>query len=349
MKRIALVFVLAALVLSACAVQQEVFSPINSGLSGAGGAEPMVYGAGGGGAPLAPDSVPMESPVVMQSFDASKSDEYSANLTAARERLVIQNVDLSVVVTDPKLKLEAVIALAERMGGFVVSSNLYQTQSPRGNKVPEGSITIRVPAEKLDEALNEIKADAVEIQSENRSGQDVTDQYTDLQSRLKNYEAAERELTELMKNAQKSEDVVAIFQQLAYYREQIEVTKGQMQYFEQAAALSAISMRLVAEESVQPLEVAGWKPQGVARDAIQNLIYFLQDFVDALISFFLYWLWVLLVIFGIIWVAWQVLKGMWRLLRGQNPFKKAQPKFQPEAMAANDVELPAETPQDKEK
>lgn len=63
-----------------------------------------------------------------------------------------------------------------------------------------------MPAEKLDEALAFIEKDAVDIQNETRSGTDVTAEYVDLKSRLKTYEAAEKELTELMENSQNAED-----------------------------------------------------------------------------------------------------------------------------------------------
>ncbi len=320
MKRIVLIFVLTTLVLSACATQ-SVFSEVNSGLGGASGSPAPMYDSGN--QPMTLELLPSSEQVVFA--DQSKAYDAAANAVVTQQRMVIQNADLSIVVKDPQAKLEAIIAMAGQMGGFVVSSNMSQIQSPRGQRVPEIAVTIRVPVEKLDEALKQIKSDAIEIQNENRSGQDVTDQYTDLKSRLKNYEAAERELTELMKNAQKSEDVVAIFQQLAYYREQIEVTKGQMQYFEESAALSAISMRLIAEESIQPLEVAGWKPQGVARDAIQDLIYFLQDFTDGLIRFFLYGFWVLLIsLLTIAIPIWLVIKIiLWLIRRGKA--KKAAP------------------------
>ena len=49
----------------------------------------------------------------------------------------------------------------------------------------------------------------------------------------------------------------------------IEVLKGQINYYDQASTLSAISIRLIAEETVKPIIIAGWQPQGVARDAAQ--------------------------------------------------------------------------------
>ena len=242
-------------------------------------------------APVAVEFYYEDAPAQPESGVAQESstDNSSAGSGDARavevERIVIKNADLAIVVSDVEVRMKEIQKMAEEMGGFVVSSNLYQSYTSNSILVPEATITIRVPAERLDKALDTIKEGAVDVQSETRSGQDVTAEYVDLKSRLKNYEAAERELSELLENAATTEDVINIFNQLAYYREQIEITKGQIQYYEEAAALSAISIRLVAEATIQPLEIAGWEPQGVARDAIQDLIYFWQDFVDFVIYF----------------------------------------------------------------
>jgi hypothetical protein len=76
-------------------------------------------------------------------------------------------------------------------------------------------MTIRVPAERLDEALVTIKAETDQpIISENHSSQDVTAEYTDLNSRLTNLQAAEKQLQEIMAEAIKTEDVLSVYSQL---------------------------------------------------------------------------------------------------------------------------------------
>lgn len=231
-----------------------------------------------------------EAPAMPMATAAAPNYDKAAgggNAGAARERMVIRNADLAIVVKDPEVSMTAVAKLAESMGGFVVSSNLYRAYKSDGTPVPEASVTIRVPAEKLDEALASIKKDAVEVQSENVSGQDVTSEYVDLESQLKNLEAAEKQLVEIMSKAEKTEDVLNVFNQLTSIRGQIESIQGQMKYYEESAALSAVSVRLIAEETVQPLEVGGWKLSGWARDAAQNLINFTQGFVKFLVYFFI--------------------------------------------------------------
>jgi hypothetical protein len=183
--------------------------------------------------------------------------------------------------------MAAINALANEMGGYVVSSNLYQSFTSSGLEVPEASIVIRVPADRLDEALTQIKEGAVEVVRENRSGQDVTNQYVDLQARLKAKEAAEQQLLEIMDQAVRAEDVLAIYLQVQAVQTEIEQLKGQIQYLEESAALSSISVQLIAEEGTQPIQVGPWRPAGAAKEAIEDLIVFFQNFVDFLIYFFL--------------------------------------------------------------
>ena len=122
----------------------------------------------------------------------------------SEERMVIKNADLAIIAEDPAQSMSEIGAMAEAMGGFVVESYLYMQTLSSGVQVPHVTITIRVPAEKLDEALSQIKAGAVEVESANLSGQDVTSQYTDLQSQLRNLEAAEAQLQAIMEDAIKT-------------------------------------------------------------------------------------------------------------------------------------------------
>lgn len=166
-----------------------------------------------------------------------------------------------------------------------------------GNKIMQANLTVRVPSAQLDAALAQIRALAVEVRSESISGQDVTAEYTDLQSHLRNLEAAETKLQQIMDGATKTEDVLAVYNQLVGIRDQIEQVKGQMQYYEQSAALSAISADLIPDALNQPIEVGGWRPQGVAKDAIEALVRSLQGLTNAVIWIGLYVLPLLLVIF----------------------------------------------------
>ncbi len=267
-------------------------------------------GYGGGGAPEGPAFLPQAAPSVVQGFaprpmleskraagqapapalDASlpNAGGGSGQPAQPQERLVIENADLAVVVKDPKASMKEIGDLAKQYGGFVVSSNLYQSYSPAGKEIPEASIVIRVTSDKLDDALTKIKAGAVDVQSENRSGQDVTSQYVDLQAQLKAKQAAEEKLLEIMDQATRAEDVLNTYLQAQNVETEIEQLKGQIKYLEESASLSAISVRLIAEEGTQPIQVGPWRPAGAAKEAIQRLIVFFQNFVEFLITFVLY-------------------------------------------------------------
>ena len=254
------------------------------------------YGMGGGGAPEVGIAPAMEEPA--PAFDAIGSDiakSADSNSTsnsgqAVQERLVIENADLALVVKDPKARMAELNKLANEFGGYVVSSNMYQTYTPSGKEVPEATIVIRVDSKRLDEALKKIKEGAVDIQYENRSGQDVTSAYVDLQSQLKAKEAAEKKLLEILDKAEKAEDVLAIYLQIQTVQTQIEQLKGQIKYYEESAALSSISVRLIAEEGTQPIEIGPWKPEGAAKDAVEDLVRFVQNFVEFLIRFVIFML-----------------------------------------------------------
>ncbi len=258
--------------------------------------------------------------------EVSYEPSRSSSLTDGGQegRLVIKNASLSIVVEDPSATMDAISQMADEMGGFVVSSNLYQTRTDRGLEVPEANITIRVPAERLDQALQVIKSGAGDILSETVTGEDVTQEYTDLSSRLRNLENTEEQLTEIMKDAIRTEEVLSVYNQLVEVREEIEIIKGQMQYYQQAAALSAISVSIQANEAVQPLQIGGWQPVGVAKRAIQALINTLEFFGDALIWLLIYIVPVVLILyFPIRWI-WKGLKRLFSRRKKDQEEEKQQ-------------------------
>jgi len=214
------------------------------------------------------------------------------------ERIVIKNGNLVLVVSDPAASMERISRLAEEMGGFVVSADLTHTELNSGRKVPQARVVIRVPVEGLNEALDIIRSESDQPPvSENVSSQDVTREYTDLQSRLRNEQAAEAQLVQIMEQATRTEDVLNVYNQLVQVRERNEVLQGQIQYYEQSAALSSISTELLVDEAVQPLTIGRWQLGGAATQAVQSLLDTLEFLSRAFIWVVLYLLPVLLVIF----------------------------------------------------
>ncbi|MBI5293681.1 MAG: DUF4349 domain-containing protein [Chloroflexi bacterium] len=272
MKRTPLALVLiAALTLAACA-----------GAAATREAAPMPYISGEVSSDnAAPGYAEAPAATAAPALAPGQSDGQQAGL-----RLVIKNANLSIVVDSPAAAVEAITQMAEGMGGFVVSLNTYQTTyGPDSTPAEQANMTVRVPAARLNDALSQIKALAVEVKSKSIVGQDVTAEYTDLQSRLANLEAAEKQLQSIMAEATKTEDVLAVYNQLVYTREQIEVIKGQMKYYEDSAALSAITLDIIPNIVTKPIEIGGWHPEGTAKQAIEDLVRGLQTFTDGLIYF----------------------------------------------------------------
>jgi hypothetical protein len=276
-------------------------------------------------------AVPQAPAEVARELEEASVSQSVANQPAQAERIVIKNGSQSIVVVNPQQSMDAITRMAEEMGGFVVSANLYKERLSSGIEVPRASITIRVPAERMDEAMRRIREQSNQDPlSENISSEDVTRDYVDLQSRLKNLEAAEAELTEIMQEANRTEDVLAVYNQLVSIREQIEVIKGQIKYYEESAALSAISVELIADKAVQPIEIGGWQPQGALKSAVEALIRSLQFLVNALIWIVIYLLPVLAILF-IIFILPPLLLIRFLMRRQKRKAAQKQPPTPPAA------------------
>jgi hypothetical protein len=205
-------------------------------------------------------------------------------LRPVSDRLVIRDANLTIVVSDPSESVNEISQMATSMGGFVVQSQVFESRYGQGEIVAkQASITVRVPSERLDEALEQIKGDALEVRNENISGRDVTEEYTDLQSRLRNLEQTEEQLREIMASASETEDVLAVLNQLRSITEEIEVIKGRIQFLEQSSELSSLSVEVLPDVATQPIQIGRWQPQGTLKNAVEALVAAYQWMVDALI------------------------------------------------------------------
>jgi hypothetical protein len=273
------------------------------------------------------DQAPAASSSGEYDYTEGSVDEAGRNDTGGKQaseprRIVIQNASLTITVENPAAAMQSINTMADQMGGFIVSSNFYKRISSTQEEIPEGKITVRVPSGRLNDALNQIKgltADpAKDVDNESISGQDVTKEYTDLRSRERNLMETETQLREIMKSATKTDDVLKIHNQLTQVREQIEVIRGQINFYEESASYSAISVAVMAkiETKIAPVEVGGWQPISEARDALQALVSTMQVFGLVLIWLLVYVAPVLLIIFIPLRIIWWFVK---RNSKGQSP------------------------------
>ena len=131
------------------------------------------------------------------------SPEAQGDTPLRQQRIVVRTMDISLVVAGAvQASIDRVAALAEGMGGWTVSSQRFDDFS--------GSIAVRVPAERLDEAVGRLRDIAVEVESENSTSTDVTAEYFDSQSRVRNLRATETALLNLLEQAPNARDALEI-------------------------------------------------------------------------------------------------------------------------------------------
>jgi hypothetical protein len=229
-----------------------------------------------------PEEAAMEAPAA----------DTASQVVPGQERLIIRTADMSIVATDTEEALTRIAEMANSSGGWVVSSNAYQSTET----AKTGYIQIRVPAEGFQSVLDAIAGLAVEVTNLSTSGQDVTEEYVDLSSRLGNLEATAQRLRTFLDEARNTEEALAVNSELTRIEEEIEVIRGRMQFLDQSADYSSITVNVTPDELAQPIEVAGWQPRGVAKQAVEALVNALQTLADLVIWFVIFVLPVLLLI-----------------------------------------------------
>jgi hypothetical protein len=256
----------------------------------------------------APKEAPVESgavaeePMMAEAPPAAPHSGYAepgavtdATIAQDQARMIIYEGHLTLVVKDTQESIDAIQGLLEEMDGYVAESQLW-----RQDDQLRGILTVRVPAERFDQALEQFKALALKVDSQQTSSQDVTEEYTDLDARLRNLEATEEELRELLRTVRErtgsAEEILAVHQRLSEVRGQIEQVKGRKQYLERLSALATITIDLTPDILSKPITVAGWRPQGTAAAAISTLIKTLQLIADMAIWLLLFILPVMLVL-----------------------------------------------------
>lgn len=219
----------------------------------------------------------------------SNGRQEAADLPAAGSpdtQMIIQSGSLAVDVFNVEESSTAIKGVATSLGGFVTQAtiNSYNTYSDE----KYGTIVLRVPAERFDEAITQIKNIAEKVTSENIIGKDVTEEYTDLNAQLRNLEATENELRELFDRTGSVEQILQVQRELSNVRGQIELKKGRIQYLEESAALSSITVTLT-ETAAAPLVNEDWDIGEIARDAVRDLVASFQNLLGGVTHVVIVW------------------------------------------------------------
>ncbi len=170
------------------------------------------------------------------------------------DRKIIRNGELVIEIDSPTEGQRKITSIAESHGGFVVTSEFRQ-QDDRGQTRPNETVTVvvRVPSARFGPALEQIRAVGSRVIQEKVSGQDVTEEYIDLEARIRTKKALEAQFMEIMKQARKVSEALEVQSEIAEVRTEIERLEGRRRFLENQSAMSTINITL---QSPAPLVTA---------------------------------------------------------------------------------------------
>jgi len=196
------------------------------------------------------------------------------------ERKVIKNGSLSLLVKKAEETAQQIKDIAGRLGGYVSYSRIYEVEEG----IKSGSVTIRVPADRFNEAMDEIKGLAVEVESEKETAKDVTEEFVDLEAQLTNLRAEESQYLELMERADDIDDILSVAQKLSQVRGKIERIEGRLKYLSDRVDMASIEISLTSEAEVEVFGVR-WRPLYIIKKSFKGMLSGLSNYVDSLIRF----------------------------------------------------------------
>ena len=230
----ALAFVFFALIFSGCsAIRSAVSVPEEDTKQSSGFTESEV--AETTGAISTPEGTTSEG------YYAKEGASDATNVAAISGKVIkTASIELEVAAGEFEKKFFEISSLAAKYGGFVSGSQSY---SDSQGKMTSGSLTLRIEQVNFDTVVGKIK-ELGTVKSVTLGGSDVTQEYIDLESRLKNLKAQEEVLLTLMEKSTKVEDSIAVQKELSNVQSEIEVIKGRMQYLDNMVSYSTIDVYL---------------------------------------------------------------------------------------------------------
>lgn len=224
-----------------------------------------------------------------------------------KDRMVIQESYLSFLVKNVRETADQIIAFAQNAGGYMVNSSINSA-----DEAPTGNISIRVPSKDLDNTLASLRKMAVKVVSENLTGTDVTDQYTDLDARLETLNKTKTKFEEILDKAYNVQDILTVQKELINLQSQIDSIKGQQLYLSKSAQMAKLTIYLSTDEISLPYAPSeSWRPNVIFKLAVRSLVVDLRGLGTKLIWLTVYAvIWLPILIIGII--AYRIYKNRCR-------------------------------------
>ncbi len=217
------------------------------------------------------------------SQNASAPLEVQAESAQPLDRMIIRTAQLSVEVGEMENALSQVRTIAQAGGGFVSASNTRVERNGDQERTV-ADLTIQVRSDAADSTLSALRA-LGKVTTESSGSQDVTEEYVDLDSNLRNLQASEAAILKLMDKATRIEDVISLQRELTNVRGQIERIQGRKRFLERRSDMATITLalRLPAVESARPLLGGAWDPAAVALRGWQASLALLRGVADVII------------------------------------------------------------------
>ena len=180
------------------------------------------------------------------------------------DRMVIATVNLQLAADNAVTAARDAERIASRYGGFVGSSNVKDTEAGR-----EATITLQIPVASASDALNDLRGIGKKVTDESRATQDVTEEYTDVESNIRNLNATEARILSLLDRATKMEEILTLQRELSSIRGQIEKLEGRRRVLENRTSFATLTLRITESAAVKP-KIA-WSFEDTATQALSVL------------------------------------------------------------------------------
>jgi len=245
------------------------------------------------GAPSMPEPAPPPSEIEEERPPAIPEEEFVEEKGYPGEgepdevtidRKIVKTGYITLEVEEIAETIGGVAEVADELGGYVVSSHKSE-----GEKQVSGSVRIRVPADKFDEAFNRLRQLAISVPYESTEARDVTEEYVDLEARLYNLEATEAQYLALLEKAETVEDMLKVQRELSNVRGQIEQIQGRMKYLERTSDMALIEVSLEETRSL----AEPWSASAAFKSAVRGLTAFGRGIATGLIWLGVFcWVWI---------------------------------------------------------
>jgi hypothetical protein len=247
------------------------------------------------------------------SVDMASVGSLPASLAPRRseDRKTIRNSSMDLIVKNPRDASEKIRQLADRTGGFLVTSEIYGDQDASSS-----SLQIRVPTNRFEEVRAEIRKLGLRVENEKLQAEDVTKQYVDQSARLRNLHAQEAQYLGILKQAKTVKDTLEVSDKLNEVRGEIEQQQAEFEALSKQVETVALSISLRAEADAQVLGLH-WRPLYQLKIAAREGIDGIGDYATAMAGFLFYLptvlLWLATILFGAA-VGWRILRRAGRAL-----------------------------------